>query len=231
MTINKDPITCPSCGTVNPWVNDECRSCGTSLSHEHLREAAAEHSLDESINADSLGGEASTTAPNNPQGEKEAFGGSKTRPRRRWNIMWIVIGLFLYLAAMGVGEALILKWVVAPNSELRSVIEESTTVKDPESLSYEAKERMRSLLFSNTTFIASSLFLILMAPLLIGAIIGFFSGSILEGAAAMGIAAVLVFLNASHPAWALVAGPLNAGLGAAGAFGGLLLQHRIKQRQ
>ena len=53
---------------------------------------------------------------------------------------------------------------------------------------------------------------------MVGAVIGYFTRNILEGAAAMGLSAVLIPLLNNAALFAVFWGPVNAGLGALGAY-------------
>ena len=162
------------------------------------------------------------TPGGSPQSDEEKAEGAK----HRWNILWLIVGGLLYIAVIGVGQEIVLKVVVEANPELKAAVEEGSTAVE---LTENDKERLRSVLLSHREFIGSLLALILISGLLVGAIVGFFSGGILEGAAALGLAAVFGFLVAGQAVFALAAGPINAGLGALGAILGRKLRVAVKK--
>jgi hypothetical protein len=149
--------------------------------------------------------------------------------RRRWNIRWILIGVALHFLALPIAEFVFAKFVIAGDPELKAVVEELMEVKDPNTLSDVQKEQYKTRVFSDVRFV---LFVItvFLSPLFIGLFIGFFSGGILDGAAAMGISTIVYCFLINKIAVAFIIGPINVGLGAAGAWGGYLLRTKIKNR-
>lgn len=233
MTESRDPKTCPSCGTVNPWLNEKCRGCGADISDvsalepppaelktfdaegpEREDSADIEKSPDEALIADN--GVAQEDRP------------SRRPQRKKWNVLWIVIGILLYMAVVAVGEMVVIKWIVAPDPELKAAVEELNAQKDSNSMSEERRAEIKAMVFGNVKFVAATVLLLLISPVLIGCVVGFFSKGILEGAAAMGLAAVFALFQAGQPAIALIAGPVYAGLGVLGALGGRVIFRRIR---
>lgn len=139
----------------------------------------------------------------------------------------IILGVLFYFTAMWVGEALIAKFAIAPDAELKEMVEKISVSGDPASLSDSEKEELRLKLFSNKTVIGSGMFLFLGMPLLIGLVIGFVSKGVLEGAASMGLSAVVFFVMNGSPAMALWALLGHSALGALGALGGTAVRSKI----
>ncbi len=240
MENNKDPITCPNCGTVNPWLNENCRDCGTLLTNIAEEEepspsvgdtqnqgAQAESQSSPNESAESV--DSATSQSGSSQDAKFGFESFLPLKRRRWNIQWMLIGMFLYFGAMWVGTFSVEKWIMAPDPQLRSMAERMAMTQNPDVLSDEEKEKMRSLLFSNNSFVFIVLLLFFGTPILIGGIVGRYAPGILEGAASMGISAVIFFINENQAAAALIAGPLMAGLGAVGAWGSDIIRRKMQQ--
>ncbi len=158
-------------------------------------------------------------------------GGNSAEPaKRRWNVLWIIIGSLLYLAAMGTGEALVLKLVIEADPELYAAYEEiSELASTQKEIPEHDKERLRTVFVSSVPLWGSITAMILLSGLLVGAIVGIFSRGILEGAAVMGLGAVVMLVMEGEPVVAIIAGPFNAGLGALGAFVGRLLYQRARR--
>jgi hypothetical protein len=219
MKENRDPVICPDCGTVNPWMNDDCRSCGISLEGvEPGVPTLSEVELPTNVAAAS---ESSSGIQTNTDARKQG------RETKRLNALWIVIGLLLYLIAMSLGEKAILIWIISPDPELKTLVEElSARASAGEEFNEEELEQRRDVFLSKTELLVFIVLLGLGAPLFIGLIIGMFSGGVREGAIAMGLSVFVVLVLAGQFYPALLAGPINAGLGAAGAWGGCLLRRR-----
>lgn len=231
MTENRDPLVCPHCDTVNPWLNEVCRACGEPLSRKANPEEPLSAEKESTPREEPYAGKAgdANPAPSSiPPIFSEAAG-----PKKRWNVLWMLVGIFLYGVAMVVGEFMIVKWIVAPDPELSSMLEEIQSVAQTTTTDLDDKERdkYRQVLASKSSFVLSLALLALLPPLLAGAVVGYFSERILEGAASMGLAVVLYFLGTGQAVLALVTGPINAGLGAAGSYFGGLLRQRIAARK
>jgi hypothetical protein len=234
MTESRDPKTCPSCKTVNPWLNEQCRGCGADLADiktvESLRQGL-ETGTDEHIPVHDFSPKFAGSLDEETAVERDESRDArvaKKPPRKRWNILWIVIGILLYLAVWAVGEIVILKWIVAPDAELKAAMEEVASQKDPKSLSEKRRNEIKALLFSNVKFVGATVMILIATPILIGGVVGFFSNGILEGAAAMGLAAVFVLFQAGQAAYALAAGPIYAILGWVGALSGRMISSKIR---
>ena len=234
MKNDRDPITCASCGTVNPWLSEQCRDCGKQLSGSAQKEPAltpVSEAVPERFVADGVGRGVVT-----PLGaDRDSYDpfvddvkdtGAANIKQHRWNLLWIVLGITFHLTIITVGELIIQKYVIAAEPDLKVMYERIIASKDPQSIGEGAIRDFRTRLFQQVPVVAL-LLLILISPLLIGAVVGFFSGGVLEGAAAMGISAVIYFFVQNLLAPTLVAGPLFAGLGAAGAYGGVVLRRKL----
>lgn len=154
-------------------------------------------------------------------GEKNSEQESRGRLGRRFNIVWTLIGLILYIATVEGSESLILKSVFEPNPELSQILDDMEK-GELEPLPDNEKQRLRGVLLSNPIFMGSLIAVVLIIPLIIGALVGVMSNGILEGAVALGVAAIYIAIaDAGQVAILIVALPLDVGLGAAGAWLGL----------
>ncbi len=226
MSENRDPIECKSCGTVNAWTVKTCRSCHEPLSrHDDAHEEGPSGTeRRDSIStrdgeAVSLGGQARDSSPSLPDIHDEH--GRSIFLERRWNVFWIVLGIAIHIVIINVGTFSIIKFFIEPHPELRSRLEQareaanaSDAMSNPSMLD-DTTDEVRSKM--NTVLVLFVL-LIGLTPILLGAAIGFYTGRILEVAAAMGLSAVLIPLLDNATAFAVIWGPVNAGLGALGAF-------------
>ncbi|MDJ0764283.1 MAG: hypothetical protein QNJ97_14985 [Myxococcota bacterium] len=236
MEENRDPKTCPSCNTVNPWMNAVCRTCGTSLEDIPAGMPASTsdpvEKPEEAIpqGPDTLdridGNQPQQDATHlDPRGRRNPVGS------RRWNALWILIGLFFYFIAFSVGQMAIERGMIASNPERQAVYEQLQ--QNPGEVTEADQERYRALFMPVIIVVG---ILILITPLLIGAVVGFYTQSIIEGTVAMGMAALFAFLlNGGQAlegaAVALVAALLNAGLGALGTFAGMAVHRKIKPQR
>lgn len=227
MTENRDPKTCPECETVNAWNAETCRTCNRPLPQAAEPSVPPEPTPTDS--ADS--GDSPPKRPSLPSLEplrrlSGSFG------RRRWNVFWIMLGIGIHVVSIHFGVFVIIKYLIEPDPELKARLEqtiESVNVSgDGEEVdiaagaSEEVKDKLSTIRFLVIT-------LILFVPLLIGLLIGFFSKGILEGAASMGLSAVLIPLLNNAAVYAVFWGPLNSGLGALGAFLGYRLGQHVKR--
>ncbi len=228
MSENRDPKKCVSCGTVNPWLNETCRECGEVLQAdtEEPYEYIGEIDIAEVGAADLPAADVAADSVEEPPMEPSAVPEAGPR-RRRWNIRWILIGIFLHFMTLPIAEFAFAKFVIAGDPELKAVVEELMEVKDPAALSDVEKKQYQTRIFTDARFVFFVVS-ILLAPLFIGLFIGFFSKGILDGAAAMGISSIIYCFLINKIGVAFIAGPLNAGLGAAGAWGGYLLRNKIR---
>jgi ribosomal protein L40E len=232
MTKNRDPKTCTDCGTVNPWLNETCRECGAALLQNGAETSEVSDERGESVNPV----ESESAYDNSPAigagaGVPEANASPPVldlrKARRRWNIRWILIGVALHFLTLPIAEFAFAKFVIAGDPEMKAVVEELVQIEDPSTLSDVQKEQYKTRIFSDGRFVlfVTAIFL---APLFIGLFIGFFSGGILDGAAAMGISTIVYCFLINKIAVAFIIGPINVGLGAAGAWGGYLLRTKIQ---
>jgi hypothetical protein len=232
MTENRDPKTCIDCGTVNPWLNETCRECGAAL----LANGAEAFEVSGDQGAAVYPVENESAYDNSPEigigpGVPDVNASPPVidlaKARRRWNIRWILIGVALHFLTLPIAEFVFAKFVIAGDPELRAVVEELVEVQDPNTLSDVQKEQYKTRIFSDGRFVVFVISIFL-APLFIGLFIGFFSGGILDGAAAMGISTIVYCFLINKIGVAFIIGPINVGLGAAGAWGGYLLRNKIR---
>ncbi len=151
--------------------------------------------------------------------------------RRRLNAFWIFLGIALHVVSIHLGVFSIIKVFIEPDPQLKSTIEqtlEAAKSGDAEKASILEKlpDEIKSKILNIQVILISML---LLAPLLIGVATGFFSGSVLEGAASMGLSAVLISVLNGAAKVALFVGPVNAGIGALGAYLGFRLARRLRE--
>lgn len=155
--------------------------------------------------------------------EGKDIGQSQKSKSRRFNIVWTIIGLLVYIATVESSETIILKTVIEPNPELSQLLdnlEKGTQVSLPD----EQKQRLRGMVFKDPLFIGVGVSAILIIPLLIGACVGVFSKGIKESMTALGVGAIFIAIAESGMAEILIVTlPLNVGLGAAGGWLGMKL--------
>ena len=133
----------------------------------------------------------------------------------------------LHFLTIPIAEFAFARFVIAGDPELKAVVEELMEMQDPEALSDVQKEQYKARIFSDPRFILFVVAIIL-APLFIGLFLGFFSVGILDGAASMGISTIIYCFLINKLAVVFIIGPINAGLGAAGAWGGYLLRTKMQ---
>jgi hypothetical protein len=225
---NRDPFACPECGTVNVWNATACRDCGAEISKEMAAQAQNENQQspvaedDSPLTNDAPEDDARTVRPSRqPDGNAT---------KRRWNVFWIVLGIAIHVAGVHLGVFSIIKFLVEPDPEVKATIEQTLAAArsgsaEQAALLENAKEPLKSKL---QTIRGLLIFLLAAVPILIGVSAGFFSGAILDGAAAMGLSAVLIPLLNGAAEFAIIWGPANAALGALGAFLGVQLAHRFR---
>lgn len=234
MSENRDPIECKGCKTVNAWNAETCRTCHAPLSSpaepDGGEDAGAEEGSSAAIREDASPAEGPSrdSFPSSPD-IRDGSTGRGGPLERRWNVFWIVIGIAIHIVIVNVGTFSIIKLFIEPHPELKSRLEQareaanaSEAISDPKILE-DATDEARSKM--NTVLVLFVL-LIGLTPILLGAAIGFHTGRILEVAAAMGLSAVLIPLLDNAAAFAVIWGPVNAGLGALGAFLALLITGR-----
>jgi hypothetical protein len=218
----KDPYECPECGTVNAWNQEKCRSCGTVRIEDSPNEKTFE-----SADADT------PDMLENIQINSEPINVASTpsqAPRRRWNAFWIFLGIAIHVVSIHLGVFSIIKVFIEPDPALKATIEKTLEIAKTgdaekaavlDNLPKETKSKLSTI----RTILIS---LLIIVPLLIGAATGFFCRSILEGAASMGLSAVLIPVLNGAAEFAILWGPINAGIGALGAYAGYRLAVRFK---
>lgn len=215
---------------MNAWNAATCRGCGLALSSERDQASAEGVSFhwtneEESVASLSSGGDDSVEAP-----VEAPRGGSFMR--RRWNIFWIMLGIGIHVVSIHFGVFAIIKYFIEPDPELKTRLEQAIesaglTGGDPAEIDI-AKGASDATVAKISTIRTLVITLLVVVPLVIGLVIGFFTGNILDGAASMGLSAVLIPLLNNAALAAVLWGPLNAGLGAAGAFLGFRLGIKAK---
>ncbi len=206
MNERRDPITCPACDTVNPWMNEECRDCGASIEGvEPIPLVKKERYVEVENNSD---------VPPEPQkGEK-----------KRISALWMLLGGALYVAVFSIGQMTIMRQMVEPYPEREQILQNFE--KNLE-LSDEMKEAYRTQLMP---VIGAMALLLLIPPIFIGAVVGYFNETRIEAAIGLGVAVLLVFLFSGGAQLgaigvAVLLGFINAGLG----FAGAMLGRRFKR--
>ncbi len=226
MTENQDPIACSSCGTVNPWMNEQCRDCGAELSRDYAEEGQSDNEVP---GVESRTGEKAVA----PETRKEEMGPTphNGKGKRRLNFLWIIIGGLLFFMAISVCEGILERWVIPQEPELQTLFNEVAAVGDPSSITESDKERFRSVLLSNASFLRSATLVVILAPVLIGLLVGFFSGGIREGAVSLGAGTLILLFMAGQydPIILVISSLLIGGLGTLGAFTGYKLARLLKR--
>ncbi len=150
--------------------------------------------------------------------------------KRQWNIFWIVLGIAIHVAGVHIGVFSILKFLVEPDSQVKATIEKSLLAAKENSIETAAilENAPEPLKTKLQTIRWILLFILAVVPVLIGMSAGFFSRTVLDGAASMGLSAVLIPLLSGAPEYAIIWGPVNATLGAIGAFLGVRLARRFR---
>jgi hypothetical protein len=228
---NRDPFPCPECGAVNVWNATICRICNAPIS----KEIAADKVVAKEFSTPDGEGEAVLDGFDAPENELPAATSQDTpQPdvmslRRRWNVFWIVLGIAIHVAGVHLGLFAILKFLVEPDAELKEALEEKlaaakSDIKEGAPTLVTLSEPLESKI---NTIRWTLIFLLVIIPLLIGLSAGFFTGTILDGAAAMGLSAVLIPLLNGAAEFAIVWGPANALVGALGAYLGVRLARLI----
>jgi hypothetical protein len=226
MSENRDPIECKSCGTVNAWNAETCRICQKPLSRDDGSEEASATDVVPAATATrgesgELDEDVRTSTPSDqglPRGKADHH---IPTVERRWNVFWIVLGIALHVMIIQAGTFSIIKFFIEPHPELKDRLEqvrEAASAGDGMADAKILEETTDEVRSKMNTVLMLFLLLIGLTPILLGAAIGFYTGRILEVAAAMGLSAVLIPLLDNAAAFAVVWGPVNAGLGALGAF-------------
>jgi len=146
----------------------------------------------------------------------------------------LVGGALFTLLFMG-GEKAIEHFIVANDPGLKQLIEEQVQKQQPhngepgQALDEGEKQRLRAALVANNALMIAGLSLLLLTPLLVGAIVGYFSGAVRNGAVACGLGTLAVMLMAYQVLYGLVFGLAYAGLGALGALAGRRLRRHLNR--
>ena len=220
---NRDPFPCPKCDTVNIWNATICRDCGAPISKAMVKEAETIDQITTEVSSISDEETADSAASNRPS---QIIASA----RRRWNVFWIVLGIAIHVTGIHLGVFSIIKFLVEPDAEVKATIEKTLEAAKNNSVQQAALlENAAEPLKSKLQTIRSILiFLLAVVPILIGMSAGFFARTILDGAASMGLSAVLIPLLNGAAEYAIVWGPINAMLGAIGAFIGVNLARRLR---
>jgi hypothetical protein len=175
---DREPRQCTACGTVNPWMNERCRACDADL--------AAQVPLENPVAQDATPSPRTAPSTGAPVG-------------RRIGIRWVLGGAALFLLVYA-GLQLILVGVIAADDNpdlapLKSEIDR-TLGRDRagqhaplDQMNEEEKARVRDALLGNTPFVFGVFAMLLLPPFFCGLLVGRFSGSLLEAAAACGVGA------------------------------------------
>ncbi len=223
MNENKDPVTCSQCDTVNPWMNEQCRSCGAPFP-ENIKRV-----IEPPVPAEN---DESTGTPESPS-TSPADSSAPVRPvtsitglplKAKWNILWICIGFAAYILVVYLGEVAIARWVIAPEPRLKEIVEkaqsEASTISEAES------QELRSLLVGHVGFITLVFILLFAAPFLISAAVGYATQGLKEGAVSISLAIFILCLLEQQIIVGLVVGMVYAGLGLVGALSGNWLRQK-----
>lgn len=226
---NRDPFECPQCGTVNVWNATICRDCKSPISKAEALSTTPSNTSDASI-ADENGSSENMPFENGEPTQMDSTVPGMSSPKRRWNVFWIVLGIAIHVAGVHLGVFSIIKFLVEPDAELKETIEQTLAAAKSGTATQESiLKNLNEPLKSKLSTIRWMLIVILaVVPILIGLFAGFFTGTILDGAAAMGLSAVLIPLLNGAAEFAIIWGPVNAALGALGAFLGIRIAIRLK---
>ena len=148
-------------------------------------------------------------------------------------MFWIVIGIGIYVISVHIVLVAIIKYYLDSDPEIRVWVEKHaesiSAAKNPEKsdlmegASGPLKDKLEAII---PTLQVVVIIVLVMIPIAIGMLTGYFSGTIAEGAASMGLSAVLLLLLNGEALPAVLGGPINASLGAMGAFLGYQLRQR-----
>ena len=211
---------------MNIWNATQCRDCGEAVSKSQAIAALSAPTEDAPPDVDEQGTSNMDASSNSVR--PSLFSNA---PKRRWNVFWIVLGIAIHVAGVHIGVFSIIKFLVEPDAQVKAAIEKTLeAAKDNNSLEQtsiieNASEPLKSKL---NTIRGVLIFLLAVVPVLIGMSTGFFSRTILDGAASMGLSAVLIPLLNGAVEFAIIWGPINASLGALGAYLGVTLARRFR---
>jgi len=203
---DRDPIICPKCQAVNPWNREVCRIC--------------ESRLDKTVPAN----EPEDPSADMPEPEKPSAVPSPAKRGLSWR--WIIRGglitLLFFLLADGLIALLIVK-----GTELKQFVDVVQNIQEDEETDdmKQVEEYVNHLESSNPGFVQTVrrsilglIALLVLAPLLGGAVVGWFMFpfGLLEAGLAAGAGAVL--MSAAKVSAAIIFAPVSFVLGLAGAF-------------
>ncbi|HUT78471.1 MAG TPA: hypothetical protein VM285_12335 [Polyangia bacterium] len=179
---DREPRECTACGTVSPWTNERCRACDAVLPDptppaEEVAPIAA--------------------------GRNDAGPGAKPGPgglgRRRIGIRWIIGGAGLFLLVYATLQLGLMGVILADdNPDLAPIKQEIDRTFGREragqhtpldQLDVEHKGRVRDALVGNSLFVVGVFAMLLLPPFFGGLLVGRFSNSLFEAAAACGAGA------------------------------------------
>ncbi len=230
MENNREPYACSNCGTVNAWNQEVCRDCKTPREKNTVYlESADDDTVDslESSKANDL------DIQENELHSETLLSEPPSSPKRRWNAFWIFFGIAVHVVFIQLSVLSVTKFFIEPDQELKSTIERTLEAAkngsaEKASILDSLPEHVKSKLLSIRTLL---ILILVSAPLLIGGVTGFFSHTVLEGAASMGLSAVLLPVLNGSAELAILWGPINAGLGALGAYLGCRLVNYLKKQR
>lgn len=237
MRESRNPITCPQCETVNPWMNDTCRSCGADLTHldtvnppldadaGELDSEPSENLVDGSpaapAPAQSPSAQVEDNAPSQSPGRADResrINPALSAPKARLNIFWVVLGIAAYIVMVKFTEYAIAKWVIAPDPDLKQIFD--AIESGHSEISDSQQEIWRTRLFENKLFLVLVFVLVVGAPFLISAAIGYFTRGLREGAMSISLAVFINCLLMQQIFVGLIVGVVYVGLGLVGAIAG-----------
>jgi hypothetical protein len=188
-------------------MNETCRVCGTAFANE------------------------APAAPQPKPTDSDAAAVGRAPRRKHWNPRWVFFGAAIFALVFIGGEKLIEHMIVANDPALTELIEAQLQKQaagpgdGQEQVSEIDKQRLRAALLNNRTLVVAGMLLFLLTPLGVGALVGFFTGAIRNGAVACGIGTIAVmFLSTNEVLLGLIFGLVYAGLGALGALAGKRLR-------
>jgi len=212
---DRDPIICPKCQAVNPWNREVCRIC--------------ESRLDKAMPAD----KPEIPAADIPEPEKPSAVPSPVKRSLSWR--WIIRGglitLLFFLLADGLIALLIIK-----GTELKQFVDVVQNIQEDEEPDdmKQVEEYVNHLESSNPGFVQTVrrsilglIALLVLAPLLGGAVVGWFMFpfGLIEAGLAAGAGAVL--MSAAKVSAAIIFAPVSFVLGLGGAFIARLIRMKI----
>jgi hypothetical protein len=215
--LSRQPIECLSCGTVNAWMSQTCRSCQASLSEKGKP-------LDLS------------SRPPQPKESSSVDPGSmrssQPPPKGRLGILWILLGAMAYFAVVQAGANVLQNSVLAKDPRVAGLLEKSMAAGGT---SDALSEEEQALLEEHKPLIFAAILPVMLgAPLLIGFVLGRLTGSLTEAMWAMGVGCVLANTAAVQSLalllMVLLSSALTAGIAALGALPGRAWHRAMARR-